>query len=80
MLWLEALDGTEPLYAHTPGGKPSNADQTYLDESGFNFMQDCISALDQRGLEDQVGLLQYVAGYCTEQCRGCTVWLAWRAR
>jgi len=59
LLWLEALDGTEPLYAHTPGGKPSNADQTYLDESGFNFMQDCISALDQRGLEDQ-GLYRVV--------------------
>jgi len=52
-LWLEALDGTEPLYAHTPGGKPSNANQTFLDEAGFNFVQDCLTALENRGLEDQ---------------------------
>ena len=38
-LWLEALDGTEPPYAHTPGGKLSKANQTFLDESGFHFIQ-----------------------------------------
>ena len=38
-LWMEALDGTEPPYAHTPGGKLSNANQTFLDESGFHFIQ-----------------------------------------
>jgi len=59
LLWLEALDGTEPMYAHTPGGKPSNANQTFLDESGFNFVQDCIGALENRGLEDQ-GLYRVV--------------------
>jgi len=53
LLWLEALDGTEPMYAHTPGGKPSNANQTFLDEAGFNFVTDCLSALEKRGLEDQ---------------------------
>jgi len=52
-LWLEALDGTEPPYAHTPGGKLSKANQTFLDESGFHFIQDCIAALESRGLEDQ---------------------------
>jgi len=52
-LWMEALDGTEPPYAHTPGGKLSNANQTFLDESGFHFIQDCIAALECRGLEDQ---------------------------
>ena len=46
-------DGTEPMYAHTPGGKPSNANQTFLDESGFSFVQDCIQGLENRGLEDQ---------------------------
>ena len=40
-------------YAHTPGGKPSNANQTFLDEAGFNFVTDCLSALENRGLEDQ---------------------------
>jgi len=53
LLWMEALDGTEPMYAHTPGGKPSNANQTFLDESGFTFVQDCILGLENRGLEDQ---------------------------
>ena len=48
-----------PRYAHTPGGKPSNANQTFLDESGFNFVQDCIGALENRGLEDQ-GLYRVV--------------------
>ena len=52
-LWLEALDGTEPPYAAVPGGKLSNANQTFLDESGFNFMQNCLGALEARGLEDQ---------------------------
>jgi len=52
-LWLEALDGTEPPYAAVPGGKLSNANQTFLDESGFNFMQSCLAALESRGLEDQ---------------------------
>merc|ERR1719192_1688078 len=50
---MEALDGTEPMYAHTPGGKPSNANQTFLDESGFSFVEDCLSGLENRGLEDQ---------------------------
>merc|ERR1719460_191004 len=53
LLWMEALDGTEPMYAHTPGGKPSNANQTFLDESGFSFVQDCLAGLENRGLEDQ---------------------------
>jgi len=53
LLWMEALDGTEPMYAHTPGGKPSNANQTFLDESGFSFVEDCLSGLENRGLEDQ---------------------------
>jgi len=53
LLWLEALDGTEPMYAQTPGGKPSNANQTYLDESGFTFVQDCLAALEARGLDDK---------------------------
>ena len=52
-LWLEALDGTEPPYAHTPGGKLSKANQTFLDESGFSFVQDCLAGLENRGLEDQ---------------------------
>ena len=50
---MQALDGTEPPYAAVPGGKLSNANQTFLDESGFNFMTSCVAALEGRGLEDQ---------------------------
>lgn len=56
-LWLDAMDGKEPMYVHAP--KPSNAHQTYLDESGFNFITRCFQTLDNRGLEDQ-GLYRVV--------------------
>lgn len=50
-LWLDALDGKEPMFVHPP--KPSDANQTYLDEAGFNFMNRCTNVLEARGLEDQ---------------------------
>lgn len=56
-LWLDAMDGKEPMYVHAP--KPSNANQTFLDESGFNFISRCFSTLENRGLEDQ-GLYRVV--------------------
>nr|XP_040567630.1 rho GTPase-activating protein 10-like isoform X1 [Lepeophtheirus salmonis] len=56
-LWLEALDGTEPMYVLPP--KPSNADHSYLDEGGFNFITRSFSVLENRGLEDQ-GLYRVV--------------------
>ena len=46
-LWLDAMDGKEPMYEHPP--KPSDANQTYLDENGFNFIQRCIQVLECRG-------------------------------
>merc|ERR1719187_273988 len=58
-LWLDAMDGKEPMYAHPPGGKPSNADQTFLDEAGFNFITKALEGLEKRGLEDQ-GLYRVV--------------------
>ena len=51
------MDGKEPMYVHAP--KPSNAHQTFLDESGFNFITRCFQTLENRGLEDQ-GLYRYV--------------------
>eukprot|EP00095_Tigriopus_kingsejongensis_P011468 maker-scaffold582_size130280-snap-gene-0.26 protein:Tk11468 transcript:maker-scaffold582_size130280-snap-gene-0.26-mRNA-1 annotation:"hypothetical protein DAPPUDRAFT_321304" len=56
-LWLDAMDGKEPMYEHAP--KPSDANQTYLDEVGFNFVQRCFQVLEFRGLEEQ-GLYRVV--------------------
>lgn len=50
-LWLDAMDGKEPMYAHPT--RPSDATQTQLDEAGFLFMQRCLAVLEHRGLEDQ---------------------------
>jgi hypothetical protein len=56
-MWLDAMDGKEPMYVHPP--KPSNAHQTFLDESGFNFITRCFGTLENRGLRDQ-GLYRVV--------------------
>ena len=56
-MWLDAMDGKEPMYVHAP--KPSNAHQTFLDEGGFLFIQRCFQTLENRGLEDQ-GLYRVV--------------------
>ena len=67
----------QPLcrYAHTPGGKPSNANQTFLDESGFSFVQDCLAGLENRGLEDQ-GMYRVVgvgSKVTKKQTRNCNI-------
>jgi hypothetical protein len=46
-LWLDAMDGKEPMYVHPP--RPSDANQTYLDEAGFNFIAKCFQVLENRG-------------------------------
>lgn len=46
-LWLDAMDGKEPMYEHPP--RPSDANQTYLDEVGFTFVQRCFQVLECRG-------------------------------
>ncbi|TRY74076.1 hypothetical protein TCAL_06711 [Tigriopus californicus] len=56
-LWLDAMDGKEPMYEHPP--RPSDANQTYLDEVGFTFVQRCFQVLECRGLEEQ-GLYRVV--------------------
>jgi len=58
LLWLEALDGREPKFSNSPG-KPSSAEESYLDEAGFNFIQECVAALTNRGLEEE-GLYRIV--------------------
>ena len=46
-LWLDAMDGKEPMYVHPP--KPGNAHHTYLDEAGFTFVAKCFQTLESRG-------------------------------
>ena len=46
-LWLNAMDGKEPMFVHPP--KPSDANETYLDEAGFNFIAKCFQVLENRG-------------------------------
>ena len=46
-LWLDAMDGKEPMYVHPP--KPGNAHHTYLDEAGFSFATKCFQTLEKRG-------------------------------
>ena len=46
-LWLDAMDGKEPMFVHPP--RPSDANQTYLDEAGFNFIAKSFQVLENRG-------------------------------
>ncbi|XP_078785682.1 rho GTPase-activating protein 42 isoform X4 [Oryzias latipes] len=47
-LWLEAMDGKEPIY-NLPAIL-SKKEETYLNEAGFNFVRKCISLVERRGI------------------------------
>ncbi|RVE65076.1 hypothetical protein OJAV_G00132700 [Oryzias javanicus] len=47
-LWLEAMDGKEPIY-NLPAIL-SKKEETYLNEAGFNFVRKCISLVEKRGI------------------------------
>ncbi|KAG8519280.1 Rho GTPase-activating protein 42, partial [Galemys pyrenaicus] len=47
-LWLEAMDGTEPIY--TLPAIISKKEEMYLNEAGFNFVRKCIRAVETRGI------------------------------
>ncbi|WAQ98280.1 RHG10-like protein [Mya arenaria] len=49
-LWMDVMDGKEPIY---------NKPHTSLDDIGFTFIKRCISAIENRGLDDQ-GLYRVV--------------------
>uniref|UniRef100_A0A9J8CF81 Rho GTPase-activating protein 42 n=1 Tax=Cyprinus carpio carpio TaxID=630221 RepID=A0A9J8CF81_CYPCA len=51
-LWLEAMDGKEPIY-NLPAIL-SKKEETYLNEAGFNFVRKCIQLVELRG--DTMGL------------------------
>ncbi|XP_015596803.1 rho GTPase-activating protein 26 isoform X2 [Cephus cinctus] len=56
-LWMDAMDGKEPTYAMQ--GPSVKSEETLLDETGFAFVSKCITALEDRGLEEQ-GLYRVV--------------------
>ncbi|XP_023614605.1 rho GTPase-activating protein 42 isoform X3 [Myotis lucifugus] len=45
-LWLEAMDGKEPIY--TLPAIMSKKEEMYLNEAGFNFVRKCIQAVETR--------------------------------
>ncbi|GBM17397.1 Rho GTPase-activating protein 26 [Araneus ventricosus] len=55
--WLDAMDGKEPAYSQI--GKLPKQEEYYLDEMGFAFVQQCIDAIESRGLDDE-GLYRLV--------------------
>ncbi|XP_051934358.1 rho GTPase-activating protein 42 isoform X2 [Hippocampus zosterae] len=47
-LWLEAMDGKEPIY-NLPAIL-SKKEETFLNEAGFNFVRNCIDLVENRGI------------------------------
>uniref|UniRef100_A0A5F8G1Z2 Rho GTPase-activating protein 42 n=1 Tax=Monodelphis domestica TaxID=13616 RepID=A0A5F8G1Z2_MONDO len=47
-LWLEAMDGKEPIY--TLPAIISKKEEMYLNDAGFNFVRKCIQAVESRGI------------------------------
>ncbi|XP_038548757.1 rho GTPase-activating protein 42 isoform X2 [Micropterus salmoides] len=47
-LWLEAMDGKEPIY-NLPAIL-SKKEETFLNEAGFNFVRRCIDLVEMRGI------------------------------
>ncbi|XP_042342131.1 rho GTPase-activating protein 42 isoform X4 [Plectropomus leopardus] len=47
-LWLEAMDGKEPIY-NLPAIL-SKKEETFLNEAGFNFVRKCIDLVESRGI------------------------------
>ncbi|CAJ1065002.1 rho GTPase-activating protein 42 isoform X4 [Xyrichtys novacula] len=47
-LWLEAMDGKEPIY-NLPAVL-SKKEETFLNEAGFNFVRKCIDLVEMRGI------------------------------
>ncbi|KAJ1371723.1 hypothetical protein KIN20_033720 [Parelaphostrongylus tenuis] len=50
--WIDAMDGKQTVY--TPGtGSSTTALQTHLDDIGFDFIRQCITLLEERGIREQ---------------------------
>ncbi|KAF3840818.1 hypothetical protein F7725_006680, partial [Dissostichus mawsoni] len=48
-LWMEAMDGKEPVYLHS-AFIASKKEETFLNGPGFNFVKKCIELIEARGL------------------------------
>ncbi|XP_053356308.1 rho GTPase-activating protein 42-like isoform X1 [Clarias gariepinus] len=48
-MWLEAMDGKEPIY-NLPAVL-NKKDETQLNEVGFHFVRQCVSAVESRGVQ-----------------------------
>ncbi|WKY00969.1 hypothetical protein Q1695_015181 [Nippostrongylus brasiliensis] len=50
--WIDAMDGKQTVYS--PGaGSSTTSLQTQLDDIGFEFVQQCIQFLEERGIREQ---------------------------
>ncbi|XP_041948259.1 rho GTPase-activating protein 42 isoform X2 [Alosa sapidissima] len=47
-LWMEAMDGKEPIY--TLPALLSKKEETFLNETGFNFVKQCVHLVETRGI------------------------------
>ncbi|KAL2095129.1 hypothetical protein ACEWY4_009848 [Coilia grayii] len=47
-LWMEAMDGKEPIY--TLPALLSKKEETFLNETGFNFVKKCVHLVETRGI------------------------------
>ncbi|XP_077983608.1 rho GTPase-activating protein 26-like isoform X2 [Glandiceps talaboti] len=56
-LWLEAMDGKEPIYIAP--GRNTSLEENLLNDIGLNFIKRCIEAIETRGLNEQ-GLYRVV--------------------
>ncbi|XP_063060017.1 rho GTPase-activating protein 42 isoform X2 [Engraulis encrasicolus] len=48
-LWMEAMDGKEPIY--TLPALLSKKEETFLNETGFNFVKKCVHLVETRGID-----------------------------
>jgi hypothetical protein len=51
--WLDAMDGKEPVYSPGAGPPSANSFDTMLDESGFEFVRQCLKSIEDRGISEQ---------------------------
>ncbi|CEF68380.1 GRAF ortholog [Strongyloides ratti] len=51
--WLDAMDGREPVYSPGTGPHNQGAFETVLDDAGFDFVRECLKAIEGRGITEQ---------------------------
>uniref|UniRef100_A0A915CP34 PH domain-containing protein n=1 Tax=Ditylenchus dipsaci TaxID=166011 RepID=A0A915CP34_9BILA len=51
--WLDSMDGREPVYSPGAGAPSANSFETMLDESGFDFVRQCLRVIEEHGIREQ---------------------------